>query len=1424
MSVYIDLKRKLKQIPIDKLNEESDLTLGWGSYGSIGLQDITNEYRTVILSEAGTGKTEELKSLTNKLRSKNLPAFFIRLEDLTGDLEDAFELGTYEEFTSWISSENEGWLLLDSIDEARLSDPKDFERAIKKISRRLTTALDRVHIILTGRTSAWRPKSDLLLCDSMLSLKQSQKGNAKDAQNPSDSASTSDSTLSTEFKFYQLVELSREQIKLFAEAKGIRDPSKLLDDIERVDAWRFTTRPQDLIDLIEYWKVHNKLGTRMELMEDNIQRKLSERSLDRIEASELSLEELYSKAQTLAAVSTLTIVPHIELPEGSTHFLGNSSTSILRDWNGNQILNLLKRPIFDEAIYGAVRFHHRSVREFLTAKWFNALLSQNSSQAHIESLFFKTQYDIEVITPSLRPILPWLVIWNESIRERVSQVDSKVFFEGGDPSQLNLEVRKKILRDVCEELAKKDSRQLQYDISAIQRFASHDLTTHIKLLLEEYFDNEDVVGLLLRMIWTGKIKGLENEVIKAIKTLHFEKYTHISAIRAAMVICSTETIEILRDYYLESRSKLSREILSDLIENLEINEKNLNWLIACFKQLAPAKEYTYDRLSESLIHTLRKADADKCWFVITKIKELVGTEPFHDTWRYSISKRYAWLLPVAACLIDRLINEQNSLALKPNVIELLQMISIAREYAIRGIDEIKEDFAKKIPEWSELNWTLFWASIEQTRENVKWKVQNYRQATLYGKYWSFGVNDFDNVLSELNNRKTLDDKRIVLSLAFDLYKSSGKQTAWLNKIQEGISEIPELLNYLSLLVTPPLPTQEELKHQEQEKKWEIKRRAREDKDKKYHDDWKTWLNVNLQRIKAEQTKSPGVLTNALWYLHHQTEKSDGSSSRWTNYNWSSLKTEYGTKVAEYYRNGATNFWRNFKPQIRSEGADFNSTKGHVIFGLTGLEIEAHENIGWVKSLTSEEVELACRYASFELNGFPTWFPKVFSAHPQKVSNFIWKQIEFQLKVETESSQFNYILDKVNWTGDWCWDSISPRIISFIKKEPKNLGSLDKLLKIVMSSNVKSDVLEKLASKKCKQLKSYSHLARWYAVWVAVEPSSAIESLESKLSRFESEQEQFAMLFLTSLLGDRRTRITHERNDFKRPMHLSRLYLLMHKYIRPEDDLNRSGGGVFSPTLRDDAQDAREILFRELDSLKGKDAFYEMKQLALTHPDPFSRNWMLEKVKVHAEIDCETGPWQSQQVLDFQNNLERTPKNHAELAELAALRLKDLKYDLEEGDDSIAKTLQKVEKETEMRNFIAYILRSKANGRYSVPQEEEMADEKRPDIRFHGNGFDAPVPIELKLAENWTGPQLAERLENQLCRDYLRDSRSDKGIFLLVLRKKRTDWKLPNGNAKSFSELISKLEQHWKAISSKYPNVSDIQIIGIDLMRRNNLGN
>ena len=424
-----------------------------------------------------------------------------------------------------------------------------------------------------------------------------------------------------------------------------------------------------------------------------------------------------------------------------------------------------------------------------------------------------------------------------------------------------------------------------------------------------------------------------------------------------------------------------------------------------------------------------------------------------------------------------------------------------------------------------------------------------------------------------------------------------------------------------------------------------------------------------------------------------------------------------------------------------------------------------------------------------------------------------------LSPETET---HYVISDVSWSGQWAWDQLAPSIYDLLKREPKNLSNLDKLLKILQGSSLPDDLIEALASRKCRALKKLDHAARWFAVWTSVTPDAAITSLKTRIGKIAASKDQtlFAMNFVTHLLGGRRGDGTAVRQVFKTPEYLKSLYLLMHEHIRHEEDIERTGTGVYSPGLRDDAQDARNSLFSLLKQIPGKESFLALLDIAKAHPEEASRPWMNLHAKTKAEQDGEIEPWSPSQVRDFHERLERTPNNHRVLAELTVLRLLDLKYDLEHGDSSIAGILQTVTQETDMRKYIGRELREKAFGRYSIPQEEELADAKRPDLRFHGVDFDGPVPVELKLADKWTGPALFERLENQLCADYLRDNRSNRGTFVLIYRGEKAGWDVPGSdNRVEFAGLTAALQDHWWRISPKFSNVDDITIIGIDLTKR-----
>jgi len=1430
---FIELHRTFYELS-QHCSESDDLDLSRALHAGERLRwpNLIKQCRLIILSEAGSGKTFEVRHVACTLREEGKHAFFLRLEHIPRDFEDAFEVGTYEAFKEWLASGEEGWLFLDSVDEARLRDPRDFELAIRRLSRQISTAKDRAHIVITGRTIAWRPKTDLAYCTAHLPYAASTTSE-RDPQDEDDAHARSFQTdAETEgksksiFKIVALDDLTSDQILVFAEARRIEDSRAFLEAVERADARSFTSRPQDLEELTEFWIDKGQIGTRLELMRNSIDRRLAERDQSRADARPLSAERARLGARLLAAATTLAQDSAIRVPDGAENSKGIAVQSVLPDWDDKDQSTLLLRPIFDEAIYGAVRFHHRSVREYLTAEWFADLLKRETSRRTIERLFFRNQYGLEIVVPTLRPILPWLAILDEKIRERVRKVAPEIVFEGGDPGQLPLEIRRHILHEVCEQMADDATGRSMRDYAAVQRFANPDLTDDVRALMRQYADNDDLTAFLLRMVWLGQLAGARPEAMDLALTPSAGHYARIAAFRAIKAIGSNEDQEHVRRSFLAEATELRREWLAELLDGVRPTERTLVWLLLCLEKSEPKKRYTVDPLTDAATEFTSAADIELLPQFVTGLNKLLSLPPMLERRYCEVSERFLWLMTPACKVVERLILARHPASLDPDALAVLHKFSAARAYGRHDLTDVKVDFSKLVPAWKDLNRALFWFGVERSREAIDKKrgerLTHFWRASPSGSSWRFDEGDFDYVAGEISRQTLLDNRLVALSLAFDLYRSAERPRAWREKLKKMVTSNDELSERLGTYLRPPAQSQDERRWKRQEARWKRRDEARRKKQDKYHADWKRYLNENLDEIRAAQRDNPGAITNALYYLFDQIRDEDNTTQRWTEYNWRTLIPEYGEEVARFFRDGTVSFWRHHEPKLRSEGAPLNETTFAVIIGLTGLEIEANETKDWAKSLSAAEVERACKYASFELNGFPTWLPKLFETQPKIVCDFLMREMRYELSIEKPETETHYVMSDVSWSGQWAWDQIAPGIHDLLKREPTNLSNLDKLLKVLQGSNRPDELIEKLASRKCRTLRKPEHVARWFAVWTGVAPDAAIASLRVRIGEMADPNERtlLAMTFATHLLVGRRGDGVAARQAFKTPEYLKSLYLLMHAHIRCEEDINRAGTGAYSPGLRDSAQDARNSLLELLNQIPGKESFLALMDIARMHPEEASRPWIMLHAKTKAEQSGDIEPWSPAQVRDFHDRLDFTPSNHRELAELAILRLLDLKDDLEHGDSSVAGILQTVTQETDIRKYIGRELREKASGRYSIPQEEEFADAKKPDLRFHGIDFDGPVPAELKLADNWTGPELFERLENQLCGDYLRDNRSSRGIYVLVYRGDKGRWGVPcSGKRVKFAGLILALQEHWRQISPKFPNVDDISVIGIDLTKR-----
>ncbi|TDB67850.1 NACHT domain-containing protein [Arundinibacter roseus] len=1457
MEDFIELNRTFNKLTGDKTgeaeNDNVDISEGLSTLfsGSVGWEDLLKEPRLILLAEAGAGKTQEIRNTTKKLRLEGKPAFFLRLEHIADGIETALEDGTYQEFEKWLNSNQKGWILLDSVDEARLKDPKDFERAIIKLANLISPAIQRTHIIITSRVTAWRPKSDLDLCknrfpyiinsekiilsspDEVDTVDHEDVVSANFLKNGSvDHSESNENKKEKVFKIYTINDLSKEQIRLFVSAKGIRNDSTLLEEIDRQDAWAFTTRPQDLEEVIEYWKEKKSIGTRLELMKYSIDSRIREREENRKTYSPLTAPKARDGVRVLAAACSLMHESTIRVPDGSNLSPGVDVESILIDdrhnWARAECQALLSLPIFDEAIYGCVRFHHRSVREYLTAEWLAEKLKGQGSRKKIEGLFFRKQYGMDVVIPSMKPILSWLVLLDQSILDKVYKLEPEIILNGGDPSKLPLDFRKNILRSVCENIATGIANSSIDEQASLERFSSRDLAGEIKCLIEKYKANQDVVSYLLRMV----LKGHMSEVIPEVKPFALNSepnnYCRSSAIRVVEAIGSAGDFQDLADTYLSDPKPYDRISLSALISGLKSTKENIGWIVSALEDIQPKEKYGYDGLHYSLINFVQRSDEALLLNLIKGFDKFLRCEPVIERLDIDVSQKFSWLMPISLKAVEKLVLTKNSNALCPESMYVLSRIIAFEKYGDSRSELINHDLIKLVPEWKELNYRLFWYDVERTRYRLAKEengpLKDFWHVSIYGHYWKFDENDFDYLIAEILNRVLLDDKHIALSLAFKLYRENSRPKKWLSALKKAVGKENELRDTLDSMLQPPKQSEKLKKALRQNARWKKGNEQRNKKNTENHIKSIKWLNENYESLRNPGLEKGKVSNGQAYIFNRIREKNGAVTSRLATGNWDDVIEEYGLNVAEAYRDGLLNFWRTYTPALRSEHDHGSSIPYALVFGLSGVEAEI--NAGGLEKFSEADAELACRYAIHESNGFPSWFYQLCVRFPDTIYDIILAEIEWEI---SSKESIIHVLSSVSWSYEWLWDRLGPKLLPLLEKALPNGENLLYALKIIQGSfTVSNSDLANLAARKCKSAISLENLGYWFSTWIGVDPDPAIHRLTSHLKKLLLEDKEaaknLAMKVVVCLAGEKRYQL-RTRENFKTPYYLKQLFLLIHTYVRTEEDIDRSNTGVYSPGLRDYAQEARSTLFSMLKGMSGKDTFLALIEFSETHPLVSHRSWMKRYAKERAELDAETSPWTAEKVIEFNRTLESTPSNHRELFELCVQRFEDLKHQLEEGDDSIASTLRKERKETGIRTVIANWSRDRAVGKYIVVQEEELADAKRPDLRFYGTlgSSNEPVPVELKLADNnWGGVKLFERLENQLCGDYLRDGRSNFGIFILVYRGEQKGWNIPNGKSRAtFSELVEALQGHWETISYKFPKVEQISVIGIDLTKREN---
>ena len=209
--------------------------------------DLLADRFVVVLGEAGTGKTREFKERARALDAGLAPAFFIPLEDLA---DDRLEVDVEARLEQWRASNNDGTFFLDSVDEARLTHPAAYRRALQKLVRILGPNGTRARVVVSCRVSDWQYRTDLGTMKEALwpLMRVDVEGDKTDIERPLASGSLvapetlgpfqiphTDERPEVKIRLVRMAPLDDAQIAQLANAWGVRDTAPFVAALEDGD-------------------------------------------------------------------------------------------------------------------------------------------------------------------------------------------------------------------------------------------------------------------------------------------------------------------------------------------------------------------------------------------------------------------------------------------------------------------------------------------------------------------------------------------------------------------------------------------------------------------------------------------------------------------------------------------------------------------------------------------------------------------------------------------------------------------------------------------------------------------------------------------------------------------------------------------------------------------------------------------------------------------------------------------------------------------------------------------------------------------------------------------------------------------------------------------------------------------------------------
>ncbi len=1062
--------------------------------------------------------------------------------------------------------------------------------------------------------------------------------------------------------------------------------------------------------LVDYWNNNGAFGSWSEMLEASIDAAVRNENRRHVLGQQFTLEEARTGLARLGAATVLGKRPVISLPGASRQGEVNADR-LFSDRRPVATSQLLGMGLFVQKGMHSVQLPQGAPSDFLAASWLGERARRGWDPRALDATLFINPFGAgrTLSPPSRSAVIGWVAGLVPSIRKRLLADMPHVLLFEGDPSKLSRGECIETLRAVLTNI-KADRHDPSPTRGTVRQIAKHGIDDAVVRLLAQFAGTPRAERLLLRVAEEGRYSMVVSVALALALSPGVEDNVGTAAIRVVGV-AGTEHERAQLLGLASHPSEWMRLALVQALSPETLNGAALVQLVVT----TTSRDVSY--LLGHALTTVSLADIDAIHTALTPTllaPAVTGaTEAHHEV--------------AARLAVARL--TRNSGTAPSGMPMLLLAIESHMTAPLFVSSEIEDALQAFIAARVDLRRAVWEARIAAaTSAEAIGRLLNPRLGPVQGE-------DLEWLWTK---HQTANDEQVKNALTWPLREALRRIPEADQTQFEHRPDVPlDLKAFID--VTRSMSTHTNAIQRE----WETKQAAEKAAVRA-----KNVAELQPLRVEIETGENGNAL---IWAWQHLT----GTENRRGRLGTGRLVEAVGRDLAEAFTTGFQKWWRRHEPPLPQPGN--HSIALVILAGLTGLSLEVERGLDFA-SLTDSEVERAVRYALYELNGFPLWFDAVLAAHPARTKTIL----EQVVRAEWSATAEHYgVISRAPYEPLRTAEVLRELVISeLVRGAPGHARTvhyaIGALLLPTTSARDVTDIIERYVGGATSDPQL---LAEWLRGWSHFAPGKVATWLQN-LAR--SDRPRFLLVVepLAALLEDDfngRAQPVARTADWT-PAALEAWVRMLHIAVRPEDDIDRSRGGVYSPGARDRAQEFRSRCVSLLARNPSREAFEALRRIARSSEmRPYSEMvGRLVDAQLTVAAESLASPWTESDVLAVERGDERPPRTNADLFALVQRHLERVAQLLENDDFSYAVLFGEKTDEKEVQCWVASCLMLVSRGLYIVEREPEVQDDKLMDISISVPGV-GRVPVEIKplYASRYSYPQLKAFVSDQLLGRYMR---------------------------------------------------------------------